>query len=297
MEKLDFIAKQLSKAANKKYEHYIISRIWHLLNDLELKIITQQHISLLNGKRALTDLFFPQLKLHLEIDEEHHLSQIEQDKTREADIISITGHQIKRIKIINNDGSRKSINEIHSEINSFVETVRNLKKLNKDFKPWDILAEQSPKTYILKKEINLKDDCSFKTMVDAANCFGYSYQPKAIWKGGVKHPHIEGTFIWFPKLYKNDNWDNSILNNDTIIIEKNILSEKRDMHVKKELNSSISKRIVFARVKSPLGDIMYRFKGLYELDKEKSNKNDGLFWKRIATKVETYPQNSCKNNN
>lgn len=92
-DKLDYITRQLSRASKKRFEHYVINRIWHLLDDLSIKFITQQYVVRPNG-RALTDMFFPQFGLHIEVDEPYHLSKKEQDRLRQSDIINATGHTV-----------------------------------------------------------------------------------------------------------------------------------------------------------------------------------------------------------
>ncbi len=74
MNRTEFILRQISKTNKKSYENYVVTRIWHLLNDLNIKIVTQQHVTRPAG-RALTDLYFPQIKLHVEIDEGHHFDE------------------------------------------------------------------------------------------------------------------------------------------------------------------------------------------------------------------------------
>ncbi len=76
MNKLEFVARQLAKAQNKRYEHYVVNRIWSLLNDSRVKFVTQQFVSRPEG-RAMTDMFFPQLAIHIEVDEGFHKSQID----------------------------------------------------------------------------------------------------------------------------------------------------------------------------------------------------------------------------
>ena len=93
MNKLEFISRQFSKAEKKRFEHYVVTRIWHSLDDLSIKFVTQQYVSRPDS-RALTDMFFPQLQIHIEIDEGHHKKQIEWDKLREVDIINATGHEV-----------------------------------------------------------------------------------------------------------------------------------------------------------------------------------------------------------
>lgn len=281
MNKLDFIARQFSRAEKKRYEHYVVTRIWHLLDDLTIKFVTQQYVSRPEG-RALTDIFFPQLQIHIEIDEGHHKNQIESDKLREADIINATGHEVIRVDVT------KDIEEINNQITLIIQRLKKKKSNIAYFKSWDIDAELNPKTFIEQGYIDLNDDCAFKTMVDAANCFGSDYKPMSIWKGGVRHPKENGKEIWFPKLYRNGKWNNSISSDEGEIKELCEIPEIVIPHIDSVLKKGIYKRIVFARVKSPLGDTMYRFKGEYELDKEKTNYTEGLLWRRISVRVKTY---------
>jgi very-short-patch-repair endonuclease len=71
MDKKEFIIRQLARTSNKKYEAYVVNRIVHLLDDISIKFITQQYVTRPEG-RALTDLFFPQFNLHVEVDEGQH---------------------------------------------------------------------------------------------------------------------------------------------------------------------------------------------------------------------------------
>ncbi len=281
MDKINYITRQFSRAEKKRFEHYVVTRIWHLLNDLSVKFVTQQYVTRPEG-RALTDMYFPQLKIHIEIDEGQHLTKanIDSDKVREADIINATGHQILRVDVT------KDVYSINEAIDNIVFQLRVEKAKQPTFQPWDIEAEQTPQIYIDKGYISIEDDVAFNTCVDAANCFGHNY--KGLQKGGVDHPMEENTIIWFPKLYENEEWLNSISNDEKEIIEVAKLPEEIKKHVDKHLKSTKKIRIVFARVKSPLGDVMYRFKGSYKLNVDKSSYKTGLIWDRISTKVNTY---------
>ena len=281
MNKLEFICRQFLRAENKTFEHYVVTRIWHLLNDTDFKFITQQYVNRPEGS-ALTDMYFPQLHWHIEIDEGHHKKQIKSDKIREADIINATGHKIFRVDVT------QAIEILNSTIDDIVSQIKIAKKNTVDFKPWDFEAEQNPETYISRGYIHLKDDVAFRTMVDAANCFGNNYKPNGIWAGKAKHSKEEGKFIWFPKLYKNGKWDNRISPDENIITEKCLDKKNIQSHIQKAIRDSHIKRIVFARIKSPLGDIMYRFKGEYELDLERTNATNGTVLKRTTERVKTY---------
>lgn len=67
------------------------------------------------------------------------------------------------------------------------------------------------------------------------------------------------------------------------------ITEKVRKHIDRVFKEKQFTRIVFPRVKSPLGDVMYRFKGEYQLDLEATNYEKGFVWRRIATLVKTYP--------
>lgn len=282
MTKLEYITRQLARAEKKRFEHYVVTRVWHLLDDLSIKFVTQQYVTRPQG-RALTDMYFPQLRLHVEVDEGHHKKQIEWDRLREADIINATGHEVIRVDVTT------SVEEINQEIDRIVKRLRDKKlEAGAGFRAWDVEAEQNPRTYIEKGYIDLEDDVAFKTMVDAANCFGHSYKPLAIWGGGVNHPNEAGKIIWCPKLYPNKKWNNRISDDETTIWEISALPEKAQYHIDLCLNDERQSRIVFASVRSPLGDLMYRFKGEYRLDREATNYQVGAVWKRAATRVKTY---------
>lgn len=279
MKKLNYITRQLSRSTNKRFEHYVITRIWHLLSDSTLKFTTQQYVVRPNGY-ALTDMYFPQLETHIEVDEQFHLNQQEKDIPREADIINATRHHIIRID------TSQGIDVLNDRIDNVVEELRAIKNDLFDFQEWDIEKEQNPLTYIEKGFIKIEDDVAFHYSYLAANCFGHNYT--GFQKGGTKHPKEAGKMIWFPRLYENGDWNNSISKDEETITEISKNPEKMCTHIDYELKNKLNNRIVFARVKSPLGDVMYRFRGEYKLDEEASGYETGLIWKRIATKVNTY---------
>jgi very-short-patch-repair endonuclease len=284
MSKLEFIIKQLAKTNKKNYENYVVTRIWHSLNDLDIKFITQQYVTRADGKYALTDMYFPQFNIHVEVDELHHFTKenIHLDKIREQDIINQTGHEIFRVEVKN------GIEKIHTEVDDIVEKIKALKsQMGDHFVPWDIEKEQSSATYVDLGYIHLKDNVAFKHSFVACNCFGHDY--KALMKGGAKHPIEKDVTIWFPKLYPNEEWNNSISSDGMIIREKHIDSVEAKKHINHHINSGIHKRIVFARVRGPLGDIMYRFKGAFKLDIENTLTEGNLHWVKYSDEVKTYP--------
>ena len=281
MNKLEFISRQFAKAEKKKFEHYVVTRIWHLLNNSDVKIVTQQFVSRPTG-RAMTDLYFPQIGVHIEVDEGFHKKQIDSDKVREADIINATEHEIYRVDVT------KSIEQIHFEIDKIIEIIKNKIEHSTNFKPWDLDIEQHPQTYIDKGYIDIKDDVAFRTMADAASCFGRDYS-KGLQLSYFKHPTEPQKRLWFPKLYKNDKWNNQLSIDENTIISTTESIEDSKANVDYIISQKHYSVIVFARVKSPLGDTMYRFKGEYKIDVESTNYEVGGIYRRISTRVKTYP--------
>ena len=282
----EYIIKQLGRTKNKKHEMYVVNRIINLLNDLDIKFITQQYVSRPDGY-ALVDLYFPQFHLQVEIDEDQHLQpeNIEADKIREEDIVNATNWDAPT-KIY--CYTKKTILDINNQIDSVVQKLQNLKKETSGFKPWDIEAEFNPDTYIALGYIDIKDNVAFHTIKDGCNCFGHNY--KGYRRAGAKHTRYTDIGLWFPKLYSNKDWNNYENPDQTIITEK----PKTEKYKKftedylKNIDNEISKQIVFARVKDNLGNILYKFRGMYELDKEQSINSHSLVWNRIETRVETF---------
>jgi very-short-patch-repair endonuclease len=278
--KLEFITRQLAKAQSKKFEHYVVHRIWHRLGDLRIKVITQQFVSRPDG-RAMTDLYFPQLGLHVEIDEAHHLRQLDADRAREADIINATNHEFLRITV------KHDLSEFDSEIDAVIETIR--KRIETvEFTPWDPDKEMDPQTYIDRGYMDVDEDVAFRTMADAASCFGRTYT--ILQKSFIPHSSEVNTYLWFPKLYENAQWHNTLSKDEKSIIEICKIPDRRVAQVNKNINNfeRNGRRLVFARVRSPLGELMYRFKGEYLLDLEKTNYKIGAVFNRVSKRVKTY---------
>jgi len=283
MDKLEFITRQFAKAQTKRYEHYVVHRIHTLLNDLRVKFVTQQFVSRPDG-RAITDMFFPQLGIHVEVDEGFHKKQIDADKLREADIINATGHQIVRVDVT------KNIESINNDIDGVVTTIRDKIAETPDFEPWDLEAEMNPQTYIEKGYLDISENVAFRTIADGASCFGKDYSG-GMQKAWFPHPVEPNKYLWFLKLYENEQWNNQLSADEKTITEFSKDPDSFREHIDRNIRETerIHSRIVFARVKGPLGDLMYRFKGEYKMDLEATNYEVGCIFRCIATRVKTYP--------
>ena len=88
MTKRDYIIRQIAKTNKKNYENYVVTRIYHLLNRTDLKFITQQYVNRPDG-HALTDMYLPQLQLHIEIDESFHKKHASYEKTHQFQYVIV----------------------------------------------------------------------------------------------------------------------------------------------------------------------------------------------------------------
>src|SRR5690606_25926393 len=134
--KLDYISRLLQRTSSKRIEHYVISRIWHLLDNYDVKMTPQQYVSRELAQYALTDIYFPQIGLHVEVNEPAHYEsedKINRDLKRQKEIEINTGHKVFVIDC------RQDIIGIHSQIDRLVSQINSEVKAQitkGKFKPW-----------------------------------------------------------------------------------------------------------------------------------------------------------------
>lgn len=291
LEKLDYRLKYITnlfkKIQHKKYESYVIARLWHLLSNPEIKFVPQQYVKRNNNQYALTDLYLPQVSLHIEINEPAHYSNQEieeRDSIRNTEIQDKTNHLVKVISFQKNKYEFKSLFEINKEIDDLANFVKNLidkSKQNRTFKPWGNEDEFTALHFIKKGSLHLNDEPSLKTIEEVCALFAAEVPYRGyLRKGGTPHPKYSNYFIWWP-IEKNRSWNNKIsINNDTIYESHNNM-EKRIKHVNDTIKHN-HKRIVFYRNTDVLGFTFYRFKGVFELNLDLTSTESGLVWKRIS---------------
>lgn len=281
MSQKEYILRSLSKIRHKRYEHYVVNRIFHRLCDPELEFICQQLVRRSNGKIALTDLFFPQLHLHLEVDEVHHKLNIDADALRSQDIISETGHEIVRIDV------DKSLLQIDIGVDQFIEKVRAQKHALIDsgtFVPWDYDRGYAPEPHMERGTINAHDQVVFRYQRDALRLFGYT---GGHWQKGLWFlPNDKTRMVWFPRLWNHGPWKNKLSDDGEFIFEDAGEQNLADYR-KPENDDFVNERIVFARWKNPLGQPVYRFTGVFSKDKNKSAENLTAF-RKVQNKIDLH---------
>ena len=283
----EYTLRNFSKIQHKKWELYIITRIIHLLNDPEIEFVCQQLIKTKNNNRYLTDLCFPALKLYYEIDEVQHSTEHHKisDKIRHREIVDATDFLEKRIRVYDKNNDDRNLKEINDEVDIFIKFVRKRKQefLSRGkFNPWNYEMKYSPDPHIDRGYIDVKDNVVFLNHRDALRCFGYKggHYQRAVWK-------IKGSdkSVWFPKLYENKDWINSLSNDFKIITMKSNIGPKLPKHMWEHKPTMF---IVFAHYKNLLGQVVYKFLGEFHLSLEESDTSQAIF---IRKKTKIYFDN------
>lgn len=283
MNKTQYLLKSLQKISHKKWELFVISRIIHKLDDPEIEFITQQLVRLPNGKRALTDLYFPQLALHLEVDEGHHfaksggddlrLSYVPDDELREQDIVQITGHELQRIPVCDEAGDLDftKVANLADDFVALIKSKKQAKVAQGQFEPWDFEARFDPERIIRKGKLAIADNVLFRLQVDAMRCFGFT--GKGIQTGVWKIPDDSGDVLWFPRLYRHDKWLNELVDSGNSIYQRAMDDEGR-ASIKQQMigfaKAPNRRFIVFAKGKDPLGTNLLRYVGVFKPDLDAS---------------------------
>ncbi|MGE7828561.1 AbaSI family restriction endonuclease [Paenibacillus sp. NPDC093718] len=268
MEKRDYLVKTLSRTKRKDYENYIINAIWHKIDNMELKPVSQQYVKLKNGKHALMDLYFPQLQIAIEVDEAYHLKNQEADNLRLDEIIAAVNEDSNSDFIclrIDASQSIKSINYRISEVISIIQEKASSKQLK-----WLTYEEELDQ---IKQQdyLTIYDDVSFKNITDIANTiFGKKF--KGFQRSGFRV--TDTLWIWCPKLaVKIDGeikspargWLNILADDWSYIDEsqENQTEEERIALIDDDLSLN-KERAVFANYKDNLGINRYRFVGVFK---------------------------------
>jgi|GEM_PF-776504 len=307
MDKKEYILRQLSRADHKSYENYCITRIFHLVNNLDVQFVTQQMFKRNDGKIALADLYLPQIHMIVEIDEKHHLDQEDEDRKGTEEIIAnkrkvfeevvtydLKPHRIDAwdsIEIVNNQ-----IDEIVAEIN------RRIFDPEKPLPKWDCKYPETGE-YIKAGKLDARDVPSFKTIQDIANLFNLYPDKKDVYKDGRYIGTQSAYFsdkagsnirVWCPKLtidvddYKNNPYLNEINADGSRIKESPKDPSKATEFLYSIIDGSerhLTKRYVFAKYKDSIGEDRYKFRGVFEIDKDESQKAGHRIWIKTDDQV------------
>lgn len=268
-----YLLRNFSKISHKKWELYVITRILHFLDDENIEYVCQQYIRPSDQNYYLTDLCFPTLELYIEINESQHAEKNHDmnDKIRQREILDATNWEQKSIDVYTLIGDGKiqdrSLREIDMEVDQLINYIK-LRKKNVEEKigrklEWRYEDRFCPKKHLENGYIRVTDNVVFLNHRDALRLFGYKgkHYQKAYWK--IKK---RNKAVWFPKLYQNGQWENSLSDDGEEIVQKQIID---GVLIEHDLPDN-ENRIVFAHYKNILGQTVYKFYGEYEVDWEKT---------------------------
>lgn len=265
MEKREYIIRMFARTKKKDYENYILNRLWNKLDMLELKPVTQQYVKRADGKYALLDLYFPQLHIGIECDEEHHKTNQLEDMIRTLEITKMFDSIREDTFTLYRVDASLSLEKIHLQIDAIVEKIRDRANSIGNLH-WDTHRDMIDKV-IERQSICVQDNYKFNRIIDAMRIFGKDYQ-------GMQRSYFrleEEVYMWFPALAirneadelissNHSGWVNSFNHDWSVIYEgrddDTVLTKQKD-----------SKRIVFMKIKD---DIMkrnqYQFVGVFVYD-------------------------------
>lgn len=285
--KLEYMERLFAKISKKKTESYVISRIWHQLDDDRVKFVIQQYIRRTQDKYALADLYLPQLNIFIEINEPYHKDKNgvlrEIDKIRNEEILNVT--HSKPIVIDCDCG----IMEIHRQVTDVVDLIRQrISELGDKFKPWDEANTLTVEYHRNKGYLKVEDNECLRTTEDVAAVFGTKPKHRGFLRAsGAAVPNRKNEIVWWPNT-EHHLWCNHISEDSMRIYEYPKAEDKRAGHLQHWLSAPQETRITFLRYKDDLGFCFYRFVGVFRLDKEKSLQENKCVWKRIS---DTYQLN------
>ncbi|BAJ74504.1 nucleotidyltransferase/DNA polymerase [Microbacterium testaceum StLB037] len=259
---LEWQALRLQKIVHKKFEVWAISRIVHALDDPEIEWVTQQAVPAREAEKlALLDLYFPQFRLAVEIDELQHVDQVAQDRLRERRVIDIANVEFWRWKM----QDIRTLDDARERIDELVVDIRERKRAQikkGTFVPFRFGRTSDPAEWIVRGGVGVQEDARFRRHIDVARLFG---KDLVMHRSGMLRvsPTVQ---VWFPKLYPNKEWHNALLDDGRRIVQRLAVDvtvgvDPAPLPVG---TGTGEKRLVFAHYRDEFGRIYYRFVGAFE---------------------------------
>jgi len=272
--KHEYLLNSLSKIKHKKYELYVISRVIFDLDDWDIEFVCQQYVKTPTG-RNFVDLYFPQFRIYLKVNELYHNSatQKELDKHRDQEILESVHLKPFELNIFGMEKNTPlTLIDINKKISNFCDILREEKRkalAEGSFIPWTSQeARYDISQYKRSGKINVDDNVIVRRQYEALNLLGANYKgwQKAWWKKDSTYA------VWFPKLYdiKSSAWDNKLSDDGRTIIER------RKDGAKLTDYDRTSKRIVFGHQRNNFGKTVYKFLGVFSTDLDASSDNQSV---------------------
>jgi hypothetical protein len=303
MSKKDYIVKQLGRTEKKNLENYCITRLYHKLDRLDVQFVTQQLFKRNDGRIALADLYLPQINMLIEVDEWH--PDEEKDKSRTDEIIKnringfeeVVYHNLEefRIKAGKDPETNKEIEleHVNQQIDYLVDKIkRKISSLQDKFVSWNG-AYPNPQHFIDKGYIDTADKPSFRTVQEVSELFNKGYKGmQKCWFEVEKGNNIR---VWCPKLQlRQDDCPNVPYLNEISSDGATIWESARDKWKNPQFidivingkHKELTIRYVFAYYKDSIGEGRYRFRGVFQINKQRTIAENKRVWEKISDRVD-----------
>lgn len=289
--KLEYISRLFQRTSKKRIENYVITRLWHKLDNDDIKMVPQQYVHRQEEKYALTDVYFPQFRIHVEVNEPAHYDsegRIARDKMRQNQIENNTGHRVFVIDC------RESLSGIHNQVDQVINAIQEEHEIQKQkgrFKGWDPNREHNPLYWKSKNIFSIEDEVCLKTIEAICELFGADANKTKrgyLRRGTIAHPKNSNVELWWPSATSRQGWQNSYDEKNQLITETHSDTNVKEDHFRRHFNTKAI-RYVFYHYKDVLGFKNYKFKGVFAYDSENSNEEVGTIWKRIGTQIQVEP--------
>lgn len=290
--RLEYITAELRRARNKKYESYVVNRIWGLVCDLPLRPRTQMYARVEGGARRFVDLCFPELGIAVEVDEAQHEGNKDVDKEREAQITAsdiLDGLYDGALEFLRVQVYDRTFVEIEGRIESVAKRIREKAR---NLPPEGVWLFLNPRLWCeANSHIDASDPVRFNTMAEACNCVigtNYTKLQRAYFTPRVfRGTNRENTKMWFPHLAIGEKSATKSGWVNYIDPETGTITEVRPPELRGrpfDLLEHEPDRIVFVQSYDRLiGRGFYRFAGIY---RPTSHEDDATTYTRIATRME-----------
>jgi hypothetical protein len=283
VDKLQYLRKVFAHTIGKTFENYVINQIWAKTEDFGLYPVTQQYVKRANGY-ALIDLYFPQINFAIEVDEFAHENNKTLDKIRMDDIFgSINGIKSERIKEGNYDYVKNQIDTVVNKIN---EKVKQLGPFKWEENWKEIEYKEKFEKIKKRKKLLSSDMIGFERVQVTNDIFGMNLSKGYLQFGKSFFKISANERLWFPHLTPNKNWDNTVSDDWNIIYEKyigNDIEMIKNRGVAWKIDDF--KRYTFAKYKNTLGEISYRFIGVFKV---KEKRNAVIIYEKMSDEVKLH---------
>ncbi len=282
---VDYYGKMLRSIRGKKYEVYAVSRIMHLLDDPEIELVTQKPVLKPDGGMALLDLYLPQFKVGVEVDEGHHFAKgsPEADKLREQAVLDISDIKpLVHLKVPTTD----PLDTLKEKTDTLIARIREWKDdaiAQGTFTPYNYGDRYLPDYWRRRGAITIDDDIQMPRMRQVLALFG---KDVAHWQMAT-FTLGENFQVWMPGLDQEhvtprNDWKN-VLSDDGETLTQTQLQGEPGPHNDKMRN------VVFAKFKDPVFlDTYYRFLGVFAVDSIDETGRVVTF-RREATEIDLTP--------